>query len=129
MAEVYPEAMEAARKLMHDGVLACDVHKVVAETFTRKGFALGHLSGHSIGTTMLEHPAIGAKSQIELRENMIFSLHPQVVDRDGSVCLYTQDTFRVGRTEGENLSTFRGSSIRSDAKRQTFGNIRWWVGA
>jgi Xaa-Pro aminopeptidase len=104
MAEVYPEAMEAARKLMRDGVLACDVHKVVAGTFARRGFALGHLSGHSIGTTMIEHPAIGARSQIELKENMIFSLHPQVVDQDGSVCLYTQDTFRVGGTEGENLS-------------------------
>ena len=105
MAEVYPEAMEAARKLMHDGVLACDVHKVVADTFARHGFALGHLSGHSIGTTMIEHPAIGAKSQIELKENMIFSLHPQVVDQDGKVCLYTQDTFRVGKTEAENLSS------------------------
>ena len=97
--------MEAARKLMHEGVLACDVHKVVADTFAQHGFALGHLSGHSIGTTMIEHPAIGAKSQIELKQNMIFSLHPQVVDRDGEVCLYTQDTFRVGQTEGENLST------------------------
>jgi Xaa-Pro dipeptidase len=105
MADVYPEAMEAARKLMHEGVLACDVHKVVAETFARHGFSLGHLSGHSIGTTMIEHPAIGARSQIELKENMIFSLHPQVVDCDGDVCLYTQDTFRVGLTEGENLST------------------------
>ena len=81
MAEVYPEAMEAARKLMREGVLACDVHKVVADTFARHGFALGHLSGHSIGTTMIEHPAIGAKSQIELKQNMIFSLHPQVVDQ------------------------------------------------
>ena len=96
MADVYPEAMEAARKLMHEGMLACDVHKVVADTFARHGFALGHLSGHSIGTTMIEHPAIGAKSQIELKENMIFSLHPQVIDQDGEVCLYTQDTFRVG---------------------------------
>lgn len=104
MAEVYPEAMEAARKLMRDGVLASQVHKVVADTFARKGFALGHLSGHSIGTTMIEHPAIGARSQIELKRNMIFSLHPQVVDQDGKVCLYTQDTFRVGETEGENLS-------------------------
>ena len=104
MAEVYPQAMEAARKLMRDGVLACDVHKVVGDTFAHNGFALGHLSGHSIGTTMIEHPAIGAKSQIPLKENMILSLHPQVVDQDGSVCLYTQDTFRVGRTEGENLS-------------------------
>jgi Xaa-Pro aminopeptidase len=77
---------------------------VVADTFARRGFALGHLSGHSIGTTMIEHPAIGAKSQIELKQNMIFSLHPQVVDQDGQVCLYTQDTFRVGLNEGENLS-------------------------
>ena len=35
---------------------------------------------------------------------MIFSLHPQVVDRDGKVCLYTQDTYRVGKTEGECLA-------------------------
>ncbi len=104
MAEVYPEAMEAARKLMHDGVLACDVHKAIAGAFARHGFALGHLSGHSIGTTMIEHPAIGAESRVELKENMVLSLHPQVVDEDGKVCLYTQDTFRVGRSEGENLS-------------------------
>ncbi len=104
MADVYPEAMQAARKMMRAGVLACDVHRVVAETFARQGFFLGHLSGHSIGTTMIEHPAIGAKSRVELKENMIFSLHPQVVDHDGQVCLYTQDTFRVGHSEGENLS-------------------------
>jgi len=104
MAEAYPEAMEAARKLMREGALACDVHNVVADTFARHGFSLGHLSGHSIGTTMIEHPAIGARSQVELKQNMIFSIHPQVIDKDGTVCLYTQDTFRVGETEGENLS-------------------------
>jgi Xaa-Pro aminopeptidase len=104
MAEAYPEAMEAARKLMREGVLACDVHKVVAEAFARHGFSLGHLSGHSIGTTMIEHPAISAGSQIQLKKNMIFSIHPQVIDKDGCICLYTQDTFRIGETEGENLS-------------------------
>ncbi len=35
---------------------------------------------------------------------MIFSLHPQVVDKDGKVCLYTQDTYRIGKTEGECLA-------------------------
>ena len=104
MAEVYPEAMEAARRMMRDGVLASEVHQVVANTFARQGFALGHLSGHSIGTTMIEHPAIGGKSQIQLKHNMIFSLHPQVIDQDGKICLYTQDTFRIGKSEGENLS-------------------------
>jgi Xaa-Pro dipeptidase len=104
MAKAYPEAMEAARKLMREGVLAGDVHDVVAETFARHGFSLGHLSGHSIGTTMIEHPAIGGESRVELKQNMIVSLHPQVIDKDGDVCLYTQDTFRIGETEGENLS-------------------------
>ncbi len=104
MADAYPEAMESARQLLREGKLACDVHKVVADTFAEHGFSLGHLSGHSIGMTMLEHPSIGAKSDVPLRENMIISLHPQVIDLDGKVCLYTQDTFRVGKTEGENLS-------------------------
>jgi len=104
MAEVYPEAMEAARKLMREGVPANEVHKAIAGAFARCGFALGHLSGHSIGTTMIEHPAIGAESRVELKADMVLSLHPQVIDQDGKVCLYTQDTFRVGRSEGENLS-------------------------
>ena len=104
MADAYPQALEAARKLMRAGELASNVHRVVAETFAKHGFALGHLSGHSIGTTMLEYPAIGAKSEVQLQENMIFSLHPQVVDKDGTVCLYTQDTYRIGKTEGECLA-------------------------
>jgi len=104
MADAYPAALEAARKLMRTGELASNVHRVVAETFSKHGFTLGHLSGHSIGTTMLEYPAIGAKSEVPLEENMIFSLHPQVVDRDGKVCLYTQDTYRIGKTEGECLA-------------------------
>lgn len=118
MADAYPEALEAARKKMRAGELASRVHRVVADTFARHGFALGHLSGHSIGTTMIEHPAIGAKSEVELQENMIFSLHPQVVDKDGKVCLYTQDTYRIGKTEGECLAEvewkfYTGSERRS----------------
>ena len=104
MADAYPRALEAARRLMRTGELASSVHRVVAETFAKHGFALGHLSGHSIGTTMLEYPAIGAKSEVQLQENMIFSLHPQVVDQEGKVCLYTQDTYRIGKTEGECLA-------------------------
>ena len=122
MAEAYPVALEAARKLMRAGELASNVHRAVADTFTKHGFALGHLSGHSIGTTMLEYPAIGSKSEVPLEENMIFSLHPQVVDRDGKVCLYTQDTYRIGKTEGECLANvpwrfFNGQERSEDAER------------
>lgn len=103
MAEAYPIAMEAGRKLLREGELASNVHRAVVDELARHGFGLGHLSGHSIGLTMLELPNIGAGWDVELRENMIFSLHPQVVDRDGQVCLYTQDTYRVGKKEGESL--------------------------
>jgi Xaa-Pro dipeptidase len=104
MAEVYPEALEAARQKMRDGELASTVHQAAADVFKRSGFGLGHLTGHSIGTTMIEYPAIGGESRAELRENMIFSFHPQVVDSDGKVCLYTQDTYRVAKKEGESLA-------------------------
>jgi len=118
MADAYPEALEAARKLMREGELASSVHRAVAETFAKYGFALGHLSGHSIGTTMLEYPAIGASSEVRLQENMIFSLHPQVVDKDGKVCLYTQDTYRIGKTEGECLADVEWK-FYSGQERQT----------
>ena len=83
MGEIYFDALEAARLKMREGELASNVHRACAEIFEKRGFGLGHLSGHSIGLTMLEYPAIGAKSDVELRENMIFSLHPQVIDADG----------------------------------------------
>ena len=121
MADAYPDAMETARKMMRHGELASNVHRAVADKFAKHGFSLGHLSGHSIGTTMIEYPAIGAKSEVPLEENMIFSLHPQVVDQDGKVCLYTQDTFRIGNTEGENLADvpwkfYNGGETRSSLR-------------
>ena len=121
MAEAYPVALEQARKLMRAGELASDVHRTVAETFAQHGFSLGHLSGHSIGTTMIEHPAIGAKSDIQLQENMIFSLHPQVVDKAGKVCLYTQDTYRVGETEGECLAAVPWKFFTGQESRKVLG--------
>jgi Xaa-Pro aminopeptidase len=104
MSEVYPYAMEAAREQMREGALASDVHKAATNVFDKAGFKLGHLTGHSIGMTMIEYPAIGANTHIELKENMVLSFHPQVVDLDGQVCLYTQDTYRVGKKEGECLA-------------------------
>ncbi len=124
MADAYPLALEEARKLMREGEIASNVHRAVAQSFAKHGFALGHLSGHSIGATMLEYPAIGAKSDARLEENMIFSLHPQVVDPDGKVCLYTQDTYRIGKTEGECLADvpwmfFTGKESRSTTSVRT----------
>jgi Xaa-Pro aminopeptidase len=103
MRQAYPTAMEEARKRLREGELASGVHRAITDVFKEHGFSLGHLSGHGIGATMLEYPAVGSSSDVVLKENMVLSVHPQVVDQDGKVCLYTQDTYRVGKTEGENL--------------------------
>jgi len=104
MADIYPEALDAARRNLKAGNRAYEVHNAFNEIFESHGFNLGHLSGHGIGTSMIEDPAIGADEDTLLEENMILSFHPQVVDEDGEICLYAQDTFRVGEDEGENLS-------------------------
>ena len=116
MAAVYPEALEAARVKMKDGEPIAAVHRAAADVFARRGFGLGHLSGHSIGLTMLERPAIGSKDRSILRENMVFSFHPQVVDQEGKVCLYTQDMYRVGKTEGECLTPIPWKMYRGDER-------------
>ncbi|HSA92250.1 MAG TPA: M24 family metallopeptidase [Terriglobales bacterium] len=103
MRQAYPTAMEEARKRLREGELASSVHRAITDVFKEHGFSLGHLSGHGIGATMLEYPAVGSSSDVVLKENMVLSVHPQVVDQDGKVCLYTQDTYRVGKSEGENL--------------------------
>jgi Xaa-Pro aminopeptidase len=71
--------------------------------FLERSFQLGHVTGHSIGMTMIEHPRIGEGNETELYENMVFSMHPHVIAADGS-CLYMQETWRIGATEGEQLS-------------------------
>ena len=116
MAAAYPEALEAARLHMKEGEPVASVHSAAAGVFLRRGFGLGHLSGHSIGLTMIERPAIGASDPAILRENMVFSFHPQVVDREGQVCLYTQDMYRVGKREGECLTPLPWRFYRGDER-------------
>src|SRR5207245_10615637 len=61
----------------------------LAETFDRHGFSVGHLSGHSSGTTMIEHPAIGANCDVAHEQNRICSLHPPSYGQEASVCLFS----------------------------------------
>ena len=103
MLEAYVEYGQTARRAMRAGATAHDVHVACSSPFRERGFRLGHVTGHSIGMTMIEHPRIGEGSDVELREDMTLSMHPHVIAEDGS-CLYFQETWRVGAHEGEQLS-------------------------
>jgi Xaa-Pro aminopeptidase len=104
MLEAYEEYFEAARTAFRPGATAHDVHRAVSKGFTDRGYTLGHVTGHSIGMTMIEHPKIGEAIETELAENMVFSMHPHAISADGRECLYMQDTWLVTADGGEPLA-------------------------
>jgi Xaa-Pro aminopeptidase len=93
--DAYHEYYEAAKATMKAGATAHDVHMAVSRGFHERGFQLGHVTGHSIGMTMIEHPRIGEGNETVLRENMVVSMHPHAITQDERACLYMQDTWLV----------------------------------
>jgi Xaa-Pro dipeptidase len=118
MLEAYEEYDAAARRAMQTGATAHELHRDVAKGFLDRGYKLGHVTGHSIGMTMIEYPKIGEGDETELREGMVLSMHPHAISADGRVCLYMQETWLVGRDGGVPLSglpfrIFDGAETRS----------------
>jgi Xaa-Pro dipeptidase len=105
MAEAYAEYYEAAKVAMKPGASCHDVHQAVSKGFANRGYHLGHVTGHSIGMTMIEFPKVGEGVEIELRENMVFSMHPHAIAENGEDCLYMQDTWLVTAGGGLPLAS------------------------
>jgi len=104
MLEAYQEYYEITRSVLRAGATAHDVHRAVSKGFVDRGFKLGHVTGHSIGMTMIEWPKIGEGDETELQENMVFSMHPHAITQDGRACLYMQDTWLVTEDAGVPLA-------------------------
>jgi Xaa-Pro aminopeptidase len=104
MLDAYGEYFELAQSTMKKGMTAHDVHRAVSRPFLDRGIGLGHVTGHSIGMTMIEHPRIGEGVDVELAEGMVISMHPHAIAGDGKSCMYMQDTWLVGVDGPELLS-------------------------
>jgi Xaa-Pro aminopeptidase len=118
MLEAYEEYFETAKSALRPNATAHDVHRAVSRGFTDRGYHLGHVTGHSIGMTMIEHPRIGEGIETALQENMVFSMHPHVIADNGVDCLYMQDTWLVTAGGGEPLA---GLPMRIYAAGETRG--------
>jgi Xaa-Pro aminopeptidase len=105
MADAYDEYYEAARTAIRAGASCHDVHRAVSRGFADRGYHLGHVTGHSIGMTMIEFPKVGEGVETELEENMVLSMHPHAIAANGEDCLYMQDTWLVTADGGEPLAT------------------------
>jgi Xaa-Pro aminopeptidase len=102
--DAYLEYAEAARRTMRAGQTAHDVHTAVSRPFLDRGFTLGHVTGHSIGMTMIEFPRVGEGIEVELRAGMVVSMHPHAITADERTCLYMQDTWLVTEDGGVPFS-------------------------
>jgi Xaa-Pro dipeptidase len=102
--DAYIEYYDSAKQTIRSGATAHDVHRAVSKGFVERGFTLGHVTGHSIGMTMIEHPRIGEGNDTELREGMVVSMHPHAITADERACLYMQDTWLVTAGGGVPLS-------------------------
>ena len=89
---------------MRAGASCHDVHVAVSKGFSDRGYHLGHVTGHSIGMTMIEFPKVGEGVETELRENMVLSMHPHAIAANGEDCLYMQDTWLVTAEGGVPLA-------------------------
>jgi Xaa-Pro dipeptidase len=114
MLEAYLEYYEAARGAMRPGATCHDVHREVSAGFTERGYHLGHVTGHSIGMTMIEFPKVGEGVETELAENMVFSMHPHAIAANGEDCLYMQDTWLVTADGGVPLANLPMQVFRAD---------------
>ena len=114
MLDAYLEYHEAARAAMRPGTSCHDVHRLVSAGFTDRGYQLGHVTGHSIGMTMIEFPKVGEGVETELAEGMVFSMHPHAIAENGEDCLYMQDTWLVTAGGGEPLATLPMQVFRAE---------------
>ena len=112
--DAYLEYFEAAKQTMRAGSTAHDVHTAVSKPFLDRGFTLGHVTGHSIGMTMIEHPRVGEGIDVELRENMVVSMHPHAITPDERTCLYMQDTWLVTKDGGVPFSEVPLEDLQRD---------------
>ena len=114
MLEAYVEYNEAAVRAMKPGATCHDVHRAVSIGFVTRGYHLGHVTGHSIGMTMIEFPKIGDGVETELQEGMVFSMHPHAIASNGEDCLYMQETWLVTADGGVPLSSLPMQVFRSE---------------
>src|SRR5881397_3056076 len=104
MLEAYEDYYAAAPAALRAGGTARDAHRAVAKGFLERGYHLGHVTGHSIGMTMIEFPKIGEHDETELQAGMVLSMHPHEISEGGQACLYMQDTWLVTDDGGVPLT-------------------------
>lgn len=111
--QVIREALAAGEAAARPGNRICDVDEAIAQVVKKRGCHAGVWYGHGMGADLGDGIDIGAPNKMELKPNMILTLHPSVVGRSDGL-LYG-NTYAVTETGVQNLTdAYTGSSYLED---------------
>ena len=120
IASAVEEGILYAEKTLKPGVKVTDVQKEIERIAFRNGYGCGHLTGHGIGQDVIERPLIASQTKtnfigvevpterdedlLYLKEGMVISFHPQMVDPNLVHSAYMSDLFVITADGCERLS-------------------------
>jgi len=99
-------ATDAALASLRPGMLARDLHRILAEALEREGAVVGGgRLGHGLGLTLTEWPSVTPLDTTELREGMVLTLEPGVEIAPGRILVHEENI--VLRAGGPDLLSRR----------------------
>lgn len=100
--EIVKEALEAGRRQFRPGNTIADVAIAIEDVVKKHKCETGVWSGHGMGIDLGDGISIGNKNKMEIKPNMILTMHPSIL-KDGDGVLYA-DTFVSTEGEAVNLT-------------------------
>lgn len=99
-------ATDSALAELRPGMLARDLHRILAEALERQGTKTGGgRLGHGLGLTLTEWPSVTPLDTTELREGMVLTLEPGVEISPGRILVHEENI--VLRADGPELLSCR----------------------
>ncbi len=111
--QIVKEALEAGRRKFRPGNTIADVAIAVEDVVAKHNCETGVWSGHGMGIDLGDGISIGRSVKMEIKPNMILTLHPSIL-RNGNGVLYS-DTFVSTEGEAVNMTEkYTGSPYYED---------------
>lgn len=120
LAQTVADGIALGQEMMKPGAVATKIQEALEELASERGYQCGHLTGHSIGMDVIERPFIarqkktsfvgvevpneGENEQFTLKEGMVISFHPQIVNQTRDKSAYMSDVFIIHKDGAERLS-------------------------
>ena len=102
--QVIKEALAAGEAALKPGNRICDVDAAIAEVVKKRGCHAGVWSGHGMGADLGDGIDIGMPNKMELKPNMVLTLHPSVMNQNRSDGLLYGNTYAVTESGFVNLT-------------------------